>query len=252
MSDELETQRLSKIMASRGLCSRREAERIIADKRVYVNGECISEQGVKFPLDVEIKIKNIEKSFLADQIVILLHKPMGYVSHLPQGTQKTAAELITEENAIHKKDFEVIQDKNLKVLDFAVAGRLDRASRGALILTNHGKVVRNLTSNKDEFTKEYHVKLNKQVEDDVITKLNGTVYLSGQKLKPMQVSKIEDSVLKFVLSEGKKHQIRRVCRNIGYEVTDLYRTKISDLSLKGLKKGQWRLLSENEVKIISQ
>ncbi len=228
------------------MCSRREAEKLIDAGAVLVNGEICSQQGVKVPSDSTIEIIEEKDNLLKNQFAILFHKPDGIVSNLPQAGQRAAAELILKSNLlgeVKKNELEMILSG---VKDYAVAGRLDRASRGALVLTNNGRLVKAITGGNG-VKKIYTVRVESDVNEGMLKELNGVMHLAGEALKPMVVKKINDRTLIFELIEGRKHQIRRVCRIVHLNVMSLYRTDVGALSVLELPEGMWRLVTDKEV-----
>ena len=233
-------------MAQRNLCSRREAEKLIAAGLVEVDGEILKEQGVKVNVDAQIVVHESEDSLLNNQYVVLLHKPDGYVSNLPQADEEPASDCIVPDNCIDKLDQKTLDKICKDVSNYAVAGRLDKASRGALILTNNGRVVKKITG-EHKLKKVYSVRVESDVSDQALKILNGTVHLSGERLKPMVVKQIKPRTLVFELLEGKKHQIRKVCRIVNLNVMSLYRTHIGFINVLDIPQGKWRLLTEKEI-----
>jgi 23S rRNA pseudouridine2604 synthase len=128
----------------------------------------------------------------------------------------------------------------------AVAGRLDRSSRGLLLLTQDGTVARQLVGG-NRVEKHYLVRTTEAVTDSQLAKLRGPLRLDDQPLRPMRVELVEPSLLGFVLVEGRKHQLRRVCRHVGLHVVDLLRTAIGPFSIAGLPERGWRLVTTDEV-----
>lgn len=248
MNKSTEVQRVSKLMAHRKMCSRREAEKLIDSGAVLVNGEVLKEQGVKVAVNSTISIIEEKDNLLSKQFAILFHKPDGIVSNLPQDEQKAAFELISEENLtgdIPKEKLEMILKD---IPDYAVAGRLDRASRGALILTNNGRLVKAITGG-NKIKKVYTVRVESDVNETMLKELNGVIHLAGDTLKPMVVKKINDRTLIFELIEGKKHQIRRVCRIVNLNVMSLFRTDVGVLSVLNLPEGNWRMITKEEIEV---
>jgi len=244
--DEEKLVRINKLLADRGLCSRREGDRLIAAGHILINGGEVAQIGQKVPEDVKLEIKSEADSFLEERYAIALNKPVDYVSNLPQDGQRTASELLLKENF----SGELSEEKLNKVLsfqnDYAVAGRLDRASRGLLVFSNDGRVVREITQST-WCRKTYIVSVFQDVEDYHIKKLEKMRRLGKWTLLPMKVEVIGYRKLKFVLQEGKKHQIRAVCRSVGLMVKDLYRIKIGPIEIEELASGRWRLISKEEV-----
>jgi 23S rRNA pseudouridine2604 synthase len=232
-------ERIAKIMARRGLCSRREAEDLIGQGQVLVNGCVVRQQGVKAAPDADITILSQGAAGLASRVTVLLHKPAGVVSGRPEPGQTPAWQLLRDDNAHGKID----ESTRARVLadpkSLSVAGRLDRASRGLLVLTDDGAVAQRLVGSHD-LTKTYEVRVDEVVSDSQLHKLAGVLTLDGKRLRPMQVSRLSSRVLRFELVEGRKHQIRRACRHVGLDVLDLFRVAIGPFKLGGLPESHWR------------
>jgi 23S rRNA pseudouridine2604 synthase len=240
------TERVARIMARRGLCSRREAEDLIERGQVLVNGCVVRQQGVKAAPDAEITILPQGAAGLASRVTVLLHKPPGIVSGRPEPGQTPAWKLLRGDN-VHG---EIEERTRARVLadpgSLSVAGRLDRASRGLLVLTDDGAVARRLIGAHD-VTKTYEVRVDDVATDSQLRKLGGVLTLDGKRLQPMQVSRLANHVLRFELVEGRKHQIRRACRHVGLDVLDLFRVAIGPLKLGDLPEGHWRPASAAEL-----
>lgn len=239
-------ERIAKIMARRGMCSRREAERLIAAGEVSVNGVVVREQGSKAPLDAEIVLGAAGHAELEAKLTVLLHKPVGVVSTLPEPGQTPAWRLLRADTVVAPIDAALLARVLAEPSSLSVAGRLDRNSRGLLLLTQDGTVARQLVGGNG-ITKEYLVRTEPAATDSQIAKLRGPLRLDDQPLRPMRVARAEPSVLRFALVEGRKHQLRRVCRHVGLEVVDLLRTAIGPFSIDGLAEGRWRLLKADEL-----
>lgn len=235
--------RLSKLMAERGLCSRREADVYIEKGWVFVDGAKIDVLGTKVDPGCEIKLSAQAKSQQQQRATILLHKPIGYVSGQPEPGYKPAVVLITPENR-WKEDRVVFQSAQLKGL--APAGRLDIDSTGLLVLTQDGRVARQLIGEDSEIEKEYLVRVEGTLPDNGLALLNHGLSLDGQKLKLAQVTWQNEDQLRFILKEGKKRQIRRMCELVGLRVTGLKRVSIGQVKLGHLPLGQWRRLRDDE------
>lgn len=250
--------RLSKLMTERGLCSRREADELISKGQVYVNGIKISELGHKVTRDARI---SLEAEALAAQkkiITVILNKPVGYVSNLPERSYKQALDLITEDrfhgdlNTDLPRDFwKMLQTapKNLSVV-----GRLDIESQGLLILTHDGRLVKSIIGEEIECEKEYIVRVQPALDqgpldEEGLALLNHGLIVEGLPLKPAKVEWINKDQLKFILTEGKKRQIRKMCAMVGLDVLALKRVRIGSLALGGLPEGRWRLMSDSEKKL---
>jgi len=266
------TLRLNKRMAELGLASRREADDWIAKGWVKVNGE-LATMGMQVLPDVHIEISHQAKGAQANQVTILLNKPMGIVSgqaedgHLPAITLIQPQNRWADDNA--RFFFHPSQLKSL-----VPAGRLDIDSIGLLVLTQDGRVARQLIGEDSVMEKEYLVRVSYtgftepdgqpdrllQINDgDPISsnvqaifpaagleKLCHGLSLDGQALQPAKVSWQNPEQLRVVLTEGKKRQIRRMCEQVGLKVVGLKRVRIGNVMLGNLPLGQWRYLAPHE------
>lgn len=239
-------ERVAKIMARRGMCSRREAERLIAAGDVRVNGVVVQEQGCKAPLDAEIVLGTAAHATLDARLTVLLHKPVGVVSTLPEPGQTPAWRLLSAETVVDPIDPATLARVLADPETLSVAGRLDRNSRGLLLLTQDGTIARQLVGGNG-VEKSYLVRTAEAITDSQLEKLRGPLRLDEQLLQPMGVERLAPHLLRFVLVEGRKHQLRRVSRHVGLHVVDLLRTGIGPFSIAGLAEGRWRLVTADEV-----
>lgn len=237
-------------MSERGLCSRREADELIAKGQVYVNGVKVSELGHKVTRDVRISLESEAMAAQKKVITVLLNKPVGYVSNLPERSYKQALDLITgdryfgdAEKDLPKDFWQLIQNAPKKL---SVVGRLDIESQGLLILTHDGRLVKAIIGENSEVEKEYIVRVRGELTDEGLDLLNFGLAIDGEPLKKAQVSWLNEDQLKFILKEGKKRQIRKMCEMVGLEVLGLKRVRIGKLPLGSLPEGRWRLMSEAE------
>ncbi len=231
------------MMAERGLCSRREADGYIERGLVFVNGERVSTLGMRAAPDAVITLSSGAKAHQAKQATILLHKPIGYVSGQAEDGHKPASVLITPENQVasDKLRFEPYFLRGL-----APAGRLDIDSTGLLVLTQDGRIARVLIGDDSEVEKEYLVRVEGNLSAEGMKLLNHGLMLDDKKLRPAKVSWSNEDQLRFVLREGRKRQIRRMCELVGLKVTGLKRVRIGRIPLGDLPAGQWRLLRDGE------
>ena len=243
VSDDLP--RLSKLMAERGLCSRREADEWIVNGWVKVNGEIIETLGTRVAPDVEIVISGYAKEHQAENVTILLHKPVGYVSGQAEDGYEPAVVLVHPDNQWEEDTTKKIFQRGF-LKGLAPAGRLDIDSTGLLVLTQDGRVARHLIGEDSKVEKEYLVRVEGELSHDGLTKLNYGLSLDGVKLKPAKVSWQNEDQLRFVLKEGKKRQIRRMCEMVGLKVVGLKRIRIGSVTLGKLPAGKWRYLREDE------
>lgn len=244
MLDPFEPQRLSKIMAAKGLCSRREADYLIENGWVRVNGKVVDELGAKVLPTVTIDLDARAKNVLGKQVTILYHKPIGVVSGQPEGRYKAAMECLGLENQADRKTSTPFQPAMLKGL--APAGRLDIDSTGLLVLTQDGRIAKQLIDANSTVEKEYLVRVEGELTDRGLEMLRFGLSLDGEALKPARVSWQNEDQLRFILNEGKKRQIRRMCEIVGLKVVGLKRVRIGRVMLGDLPVGQWRLLTPEE------
>ncbi|ADI38492.1 Ribosomal large subunit pseudouridine synthase F [Waddlia chondrophila 2032/99] len=233
--------RLSKLMSLRGICSRREADRMIEKGLVRANGKVISELGTKVPENAEIELLPHAKKWQAEKVTIILNKPIGYVSTQPEKGYKQALDLITPERQWNSKSFD---PKHLRKL--SVAGRLDIDSKGILILTQDGVIAKKIIGNESEIEKEYLVRVDGAVTPGIIKRLSFGLVLDNTPLKKANIQQLDEHLMKFTLIEGKKRQIRRMCELVGLKVVDLKRVRIGKIRLGDLPTGYWRYLKKSE------
>jgi 23S rRNA pseudouridine2604 synthase len=231
-------------MAERGLCSRREADEFIVRGWVYVEGKRVAELGARTDPSARITLDEEARAAQRRQMTILLHKPVGYVSGQPEPGCQPAVVLIRPENQRRSPDTPLFHASHLKGL--APAGRLDVDSTGLLVLTQDGRVARRLIGENSRVEKEYLVRVEGQLGDEGLNLLNHGLSLDARPLKPARVEWLNDAQLRFVLNEGRKRQIRRMCELVGLRVLGLKRVRIGAVRLGDLPPGQWRYLRENE------
>jgi len=236
--------RLSKVMSERGLCSRREADAWIERGWVFVDGERITELGSRIDPEAQISIAKAATENQAKQVTILLNKPVGYVSGQPEPGCTPAVTLISAES-----QYKIPGDLEFKpfmLRGLAPAGRLDVDSTGLLILTQDGRVAKKLIGDDSQVEKEYLVRVIGQMIPNGLALLNHGLELDGKPLRPARVKQLNEDQLHFILKEGKKRQIRRMCELVGLRVTGLKRVRIGRVKLGDLPLGQWRFLREGE------
>ncbi len=229
-------ERLQKVLAQRGWGSRRACEEIIAEGRVTVNGK-VAILGCR--VDVETDIVEIDGAPVGvkpDLVYYLLNKPVDVIS-----------------TAIDTHDRETVVDLVPQTPRVYPVGRLDGDSEGLLLLTNDGELTNRITHPKYGLEKEYlvHVEIGAaDVSDSAILRLRNGIELEDGMTAPAEVSRLQEGVLRFVIHEGKNRQIRRMCDAVGYPVIRLVRTRIGPIMDKRLRPGQWRNLTQAEVKLL--
>jgi 23S rRNA pseudouridine2604 synthase len=241
----MEELRLSKRLAELGLCSRREADEYIAKGWVKVDGVVVDVLGSKvFPSQV-VSLEPAAKATQAGRVTILVNKPVGYVSGQAEKGYTPAVALVVPDNH-WEGDTSGIRFVPPHMRDLAPAGRLDIDSVGLLVLTQDGVVAKTLIGENSNVEKEYLVRVTGQLTSEGMKKLNHGLSLDGKALKPARVSWQNENQLRFILREGKKRQIRRMCELVGLEVVGLKRIRIGRVLLGDLPPGKWRYLSATE------
>jgi 23S rRNA pseudouridine2604 synthase len=247
------TTRLNKRMAELGLCSRREADEWISRGWVKVDG-VVAVMGLQVGPDARIDIDPQARGQQREQVTILVHKPMGYVSGQAEDGYEPAVVLVQARNR-WKDDRSPHRFAAAQLRGLAPAGRLDIDSTGLLVLTQDGRVARQLIGEDSNVEKEYLVRVGygnvtANVQEAFppaqLARLRHGLSLDGQPLKPAKVDWQNPEQLRFVLTEGKKRQIRRMCEAVGLRVVGLKRVRIGRVALGNLPIGQWRYLAPNE------
>ena len=251
------TVRLNKRMAELGLCSRREADAWIDQGWVRVNGQ-VAEMGMQVGSTDRITVEREAHAQQEQQVTVLLHKPMGYVSGQAEDGHEPAMVLFQARNQ-WSGDTTRIRFSPAQFKGLAPAGRLDIDSVGLLVMTQDGRVARQLIGEDADMEKEYLVRVTcAGPQGDVavnvqahfpaaqMQRLRHGLSLDGKALKPAQVEWQNPEQLRFVLKEGKKRQIRRMCEQVGLKVVGLKRIRMGRISLGALPVGQWRYLGPKE------
>ena len=227
-------------MAQRGLCSRREADRFIEQGQVRVDGRIVSTLGIKIRPDQTVSLDRQAILAQSRQVTVLLNKPPGYVSGLPEKGYPSAVRLITGNNA---------QIPGCRAPDrhgLAPAGRLDIDSTGLIVFTRDGRIARCLIAPDSTIEKEYHVRIEGNITRAKLKLLSHGLSLDGRALKPAIVAQRHDLELGIILTEGRKRQIRRMCELVDLRVSGLTRVRIGRIPLGNLQRGKWRLLNPAE------
>lgn len=229
-----EPQRVNKWLAQAGVCSRREAEALIADGKVFIDGARVDDPGRKIARGQTLTLAEVSAGFTA-----VLNKPVGYVSAQPEPGQIPAARLLTRGNLVGAGEAPK-RDASLAPL-----GRLDMDSHGLLLLSDDGVLAKAVIGPESKLDKEYVVRVEGGVNERKLGLLRHGLMLDGRQLKPAKVS-AKGNVLRFVLVEGRNRQIRRMCELVDLRVADLQRVRIGPLKLGELPEGKWRMLSGEE------
>lgn len=232
--------RVNKWLGQTGVCSRREADVLIADGLVSIDGEVVADAGRKIAPGQTLILNDRAEAALAAGVTIVLNKPVGYVSGQPEPGKTPAVRLLTLANRIGEGAIPA-RDASLPPI-----GRLDEDSRGLLLLSSEGVVAKAVIGPQSELDKEYLVVVEGAVTETRLSRLRHGLELDGRQLKPARVTQVQGQQLRFVLKEGRNRQIRRMCDLVGLEVVDLQRIRIGPLRLSDLPEGRWRHLTADE------
>ena len=225
--------RLNKYISESGICSRRDADRFIEQGNVYVNGKR-AQVGAQVVAGDVVKVNGqlIEPREADDFVFIALNKPVGIVSTTESSEKNNIVDFVRHSVRI-----------------FPI-GRLDKDSQGLIFLTSNGDLVNKVLRAGNNHEKDYVVTVNKPITDSFIEGLAGGVPILGRMTKKCPVTKVSPNVFNITLVQGLNRQIRRMCEHFGYEVVKLERTRIMNVSLKGLPVGDWRDLTPKEMAVL--
>ena len=238
--DGLEPVRINKWLGQTGVCSRREAEALIAAGMVSIDGEAVTDAGRKIEPGQTLTLNDRGEAALASGVTILIHKPLGYVSGQPEPDKIPAVRLLTAENLIGEGT-PPAEDASLPPI-----GRLDEDSRGLLMLSSDGVVAKAVIGPQSHLDKEYLVRVEGDVTEKKLALLRRGLMLDGRILKYAKVSRMEQNRLRFILTEGRNRQIRRMCEMVDLEVIDLLRIRVGPIHLNNLPEGRWRMITAEE------
>ena len=241
----MEKIRVSKLMSEQGICSRREADGYIERGWVLVDGVPVTELGTRIYPTQRITLSKAAQSRQDASVTILLNKPIGYVSGQPEKNYHPAVTLVTARSRF-SGDRSSLRFSPAHLRGLAPAGRLDIDSTGLLVLTQDGRIARQLIGENSGMEKEYLVRVEGRLSQEGLARLNFGLSLDGVALKRAEVGWQNRDQLKFVLREGKKRQVRRMCEQVGLTVTGLKRVRIGNVRLGDLPPGQWRYLRLDE------
>ncbi len=227
--------RLNKFISESGLCSRREADRYIEKGTVFINGKRAKVGDQVFAGDkVMVNGHNIEPKEESNFILLAFNKPVGITSTTEGSVRDNIVDYVNHSERI-----------------FPI-GRLDKDSSGLIFLTNNGDIVNKILRAGNKHEKEYVVTVNKPITEDFIFEMSNGVPILGVNTRKCKVRQISTFVFNITLIQGLNRQIRRMCEHFGYEVTKLERTRIMNINLKGIPTGEFRELTEDEMKSITK
>ena len=226
--------RINKFLSQKGFCSRREADKFILDERVTING-IIAKMGEKIDPedDVSVDGERISKK-INKKIYIILNKPKGIVC--------------TTDSSVEKDN--IIDYINYPKRIFPI-GRLDKTSEGLIFLTNDGDIVNKILRAKNKHEKEYHVTVDKPINNDFVKKMSKGVPILNTVTRPCEIKRIKEYEFKIILTQGLNRQIRRMCEHFGYRVKKLKRIRIMNINLD-IPVGEWRYFKDNEISELSK
>jgi 23S rRNA pseudouridine2604 synthase len=240
-------------MSEQGLASRREADAWIERGWVKVDGQVVATLGARAMPTQTVEIDPRALGQQAQRVTVLMHKPAGYVSGQAEDGNVPAASLFLPENR-SPLDHSGIKYSPDHLKGIAPAGRLDLESTGLLVFTQDGRVARQLIGGDGSIEKEYLVRVANEhgegrdtnLTDEQMALLHHGLTLDDTLLRPADVSWTDDGRLRFLLREGRKRQIRRMCEAVGLQVLELHRVRVGQIALGELQEGQWRYLSRDE------
>ncbi len=237
--------RVSKLMSAQGLCSRREADAYIERGWVLVDGVAVTELGTRIFPGQKISLAPAANKEQLGLVTLLLNKPIGYVSGQAEQGHRPALDLIkTDSRYSGDRAPQRFAARQLKGM--APAGRLDIDSQGLLVFTQDGRIAKLLIGDNSSIEKEYLVRVKGGLSEKNLELLRHGLSLDGEALRPAKVSWANEDQLRFVLRQGKKRQIRRMCELVGLEVLGLKRVRIGSVVLGDLPEGKWRYLRADE------
>lgn len=223
--------RLNKYLAQAGVCSRRDADKLIETGQVTINGKT-AQPGSKVQRGDKVCFRDKVIGGRQDVAVLAYYKPVGVIC---SERDKHADKLLT--NELHYP------------VRVTYAGRLDKDSEGLLLLTNDGDLINALMRGANRHEKEYIVKIKSEITEEFLQAMSQGVYLSelGKKTRPCQIEQMGKFTFRIILTQGLNRQIRRMCRELGYEVHSLKRIRVANVTLDGLKPGEYRVLKGREL-----
>lgn len=223
--------RINKYLSECGLCSRREADRLVADGRVTVNGETAS-AGMQVDTADSVCVDGRAVHFKKEKIYLKFYKPRGIVCTSDKGEKQNLTEFLNYPERV------------------TYAGRLDKESEGLLLLTDDGMLIDRLMRGKNRHEKEYEVSVNQRITESFLENMRKGIFLKdlGVKTRPCRIARTGEQSFRIILTQGLNRQIRRMCDSQGYHVLSLKRIRVANLTLDGLRPGEYRKLTETEQK----
>lgn len=233
MSNNSQSININKFISSTGICSRREAEKLIVEGRVTINKQVAKLGNRVLPKDI-VMVDGRKLKTKPPTLYIALNKPVGIVSTTDSKEKKNIVNHVNHPQRL-----------------FPI-GRLDKPSEGLIFLTNDGDIVNKILRAGNNHEKEYIVTVDKVITDSFVKNMRKGVPILGTITKKCKVEKISQNIFKIILVQGLNRQIRRMCTHLGYEVTKLKRVRIMNVTLGNLKPGDWRELTDEEMDSINK
>ncbi len=222
--------RINRYLALKQYCSRREADRLIEQGQVTINGK-LAVLGMLVKEGDEVSLKSGFKKVKEGRAYLAFNKPIGIVSHSPEGDQESISDIFRYKTRVYP------------------VGRLDKDSHGLIILTNDGRITGRLLEPEFEHEKEYVVLVDKPIQGNFLKKMTAGVRIGDYVTKPAKIKSLGSKKFRIILTEGKKRQIRKMCMALGYNVVDLERVRILSIELGSLKSGKHRELKGEELSV---
>lgn len=232
-NENLDSMRINKFISEKGICSRREADRLIQKKRVTING-VLAKLGSRVTCTDEVMLDGELLSEKDDRVYIALNKPPGIICTTERKIKNNIVDFIS----YPKRIFHI--------------GRLDKDSEGLIFLTNDGDIVNKILRAGNNHEKEYIVTVDKTITNAFLTQMSCGVSILDTITKPCKISKENSHIFRIILTQGLNRQIRRMCESLGYNVLKLQRIRIMNVTLKDIPTGKWRYLTLNELDIINK
>ena len=232
----MEEVRLNKYLASCGICSRRDADKLIEQGAVTVNGETAM-QGIKVTRRDEVCVRGKKVSGPDSKVVLAYYKPMG---------------VVCTERDVHAK--KIVAEEIRYPGRVTYAGRLDKDSEGLLLMTNDGDLIEAMMRGANRHEKEYIVKVKQEWTEDALSRMRQGIYLDELQVttRPCEIEQLGPKTIRMVLTQGLNRQIRRMCKTQGFEVSSLKRTRVINVELDSLKPGEYRELTRDEMRSLYQ
>lgn len=227
----MEERRLNKYIADSGYCSRREADRLIEAGKVLLNGKT-ARLGDRVPPGAQVLVEGQEIDAMSDKIYLALNKPRGIVCTTDQ-----------------REPMNIVSYLNYPARVYPI-GRLDKDSEGLILMTSDGDIVNRILRSMGRHEKEYEVTVDKPVTPEFLERMAGGLPILGQTTLPATLHKVGPKSFRIILVQGLNRQIRRMCEYLGYEVKALRRIRIMNILLGGMRPGEWRMLSDKELKAL--